>query len=62
MNKFLIGAGVWLLSDAIYSYCMYLDKIGTDGKRIQNWRRDHWVRAVRAGLAITLIVMGTVHD
>lgn len=60
MGKLLIGIGVWLLSDAIYSYFLYLDKIGADGKRIQNWKRDHWVRAVRAGLAITITICGVI--
>jgi hypothetical protein len=60
VKVFLIIAGTWLLSDAIYSYSLYLDRIGTDGKRIQNWRRDHWVRAVRAILAIWIIVVGAV--
>lgn len=60
MSKLLIAIGVWILSDAIYSYSLYLDKLGTDGKRIQNWKRDHWVRAVRAILGIVLIVMGAM--
>ncbi len=60
MDKLLVGIGVWLLSDSIYSYSLYLDKIGTDGKRIQNWKRDHWLRAVRAILAITIIVCGVL--
>jgi hypothetical protein len=60
MGKLLVGMGVWLLSDAIYSYSLYLDKTGTDGKRIQNWKRDHWVRLVRAILAITIIICGVI--
>jgi hypothetical protein len=58
MGIILVGIGVWLFSDALYSYSLYLDRLGTDGKRIQNWRRDHWVRLVRAILAIIIIIIG----
>jgi hypothetical protein len=54
----LVAIGVWLLSDSIYSYSLYLDRLGTDGKRIQNWKRDHWVRAVRAVLSGVIIWLG----
>jgi len=60
LDKFLVGAGVWILADAVYSYSLYLDRVGTDGKRIQNWKRDHWVRAVRAVLAIGIIIIGGI--
>jgi hypothetical protein len=60
MSKLLIGLGVWLLSDAIYSYVLYYDKVGPDNVKRQSWKRDHWLRAVRGLIAITLIVMGGI--
>lgn len=44
-------AGVWILSDAVYSLLLYLP---TD----QSWIRDHWVRALRGGIGIVMILFG----
>jgi hypothetical protein len=60
MRMFLVGSGVWLLSDAIYSYALYYDKVGPDNVKRQNWKRDHWVRLVRAILAIGIIIVGCI--
>jgi hypothetical protein len=58
--KLLVGIGVWILSDAIYSYCLY--RHGSQSWRggRQTWAKDHWVRAVRALLAIVIIVVGAM--
>ena len=50
--------GVWLLSDAIYSYSIYLQAPGYQGQPKQTWRKDHWVRAVRGICGLALMVIG----
>ena len=56
---FVLGIiGTWILSDAIYSYTLYANAPTYDNSQRQTWKRDHWVRALRAGLAIVVIVIG----
>ena len=69
MNYWLVGAGTWLLSDAIYSIVLYLNApawwyiyskdTGTqpDAPK-QSWKKDHWIRVVRAVLAVSIIIAG----
>ena len=52
--------GTWLLSDAVYSYTLYINAPTYDGNNKQTWKKDHWVRAVRAALAIIVIVIGGI--
>jgi hypothetical protein len=54
---FLVGVGVWLISDAIYSYFLYANSQSWRGDR-QTWLKDHWVRLVRLGLAISIVIAG----
>ena len=54
---FLVGAGVWLISDAVYSYCLYAHSQSWRGDR-QTWFKDHWVRLVRLVLAVGIVVTG----
>ncbi len=56
-GKILIIVGTWLLSDAIYSITLYLNSKSYDGQK-QTWKRDHFVRVIRAILAILIIVIG----
>ena len=59
MRGYIIGLlGVWIFSDGLYSLLLYLNTPGIDGKRLQTWKRDHWLRVVRAGIGIALIVIG----
>ena len=58
MSNLLVGIGVWLLSDAVYSITLYLNAPSYDGKPKQTFRQDHWVRVLRAILAITIIWTG----
>ena len=58
MSSLLVGIGVWLLSDAVYSITLYLNAPSYDGKPKQTFRQDHWVRLLRAILAITIIWIG----
>jgi hypothetical protein len=60
MGYILAIIGTWLLSDAIYSYTLYANAPTYDDKKRQTWKKDHWVRAVRGGLAIIIIVIGAL--
>ena len=58
MPGYIIGLiGMWIFSDAVYSYTLYVNAKSYDGEK-QNWKQDHWVRAIRAGLSIALMVIG----
>lgn len=57
MNTFLIVAGTWLASDAIYSYALYAHSQSWRGDR-QTWFHDHWIRAVRLVLAVGVVIVG----
>lgn len=60
MDKLLIAAGVWILSDSIYSIMLYLTAPGCEGVKRQTWKRDHWLRVLRGLLAILIIWIGAV--
>lgn len=59
MSKLLIALGVWLLSDGIYSWVLYHHAEGYNGKHQTFWR-DHWIRLLRIGCAVTVIVIGVI--
>lgn len=50
--------GTWLLSDALYSIILYANAPSYDGKTKQTFKRDHWIRVVRAICAIGIIIIG----
>ena len=54
----LLLIGMWIISDAVYSYTLYLDAPSYEGSKKQTWARDHWVRAVRGICGIWLILLG----
>ena len=59
MKRYTVGLiGMWILSDAILSYTLYLNAPSYDGTKKQTWRKDHWVRAVRAGCGVALMWLG----
>ena len=59
MPGYIIGLlGMWLFGDAVYSYTLYVNAPSYDGTKKQSWRQDHWVRAVRGGIAIILMIIG----
>ena len=60
MNYWLGVIGAWIFSDGLYSILLYLNTLGHDGKRLQTWSRDHWIRVARMGLGLMLIVMGVI--
>lgn len=57
--KYLAGLiGMWILSDAILSYTLYVNAVSYDGSKKQTWKKDHWVRAVRGLCGIALMYLG----
>ena len=61
IGKLLIGVGVWLLSDGIYSWVLYHHAPDYKGGR-QTFLKDHWIRLVRIACAIGIIVVGAIND
>jgi len=52
---YLVGIGVWLVSDGVYSIVYYC----CDGRK-ESWMRNHIFRVIRMLLGIFLIVAGFV--
>ena len=60
MIGYIIGLmGMWVVSDGILSWTLYLNAPSYEGSKRQTFLRDHWVRAVRIVLGITLMVLGS---
>ena len=49
---------MWIFSDAVYSWSLYVNAPGYEGSKRQTFKKDHWVRLVRALCAIGLMVIG----
>jgi len=48
VNGYWIGIiGMWIISDGILSWTLYLNAVSYENGRKQTFRRDHWVRLVR---------------
>ena len=54
----LVGLGVWLFSDAVYSTVLYLHAPAWNGEPRQTWKWDHSIRIVRGLCALAVIVIG----
>lgn len=52
--------GMWIFSDAVYSYTLYANSPTYDVNKRQTWKKDHWVRLVRAILAVGIMVIGGI--
>ena len=59
MGKLLVGIGVWLLSDGIYSWILYYHADSYNGKRQTFWK-DHWIRLVRIFCSLVIIAVGVI--
>ncbi len=58
LSNYVVGLiGMWIISDAILSYTLYINAPSYEGSAKQTWARDHWVRAVRFVCGIALIVI-----
>ena len=56
----LIATGMWIFSDAVYSYTLYLNAASYENGRRQDFRHDHWVRLLRGVCGGLLIWWGFI--
>ncbi len=57
--SYIVGlAGMWILTDGIYSWFLYVNAPSYEGSERQTFLRDHWIRLVRILWGVTLIVIG----
>jgi len=62
MFNYIIGLiGMWIISDGILSWTLYINAPSYEGSARQTFWRDHWVRAVRIICGLVLIIMGAVY-
>jgi hypothetical protein len=52
--------GLWMLSDGILSWTLYLNAPSYEGSPKQTFLRDHWVRLVRILGGIALMAIGGI--
>ena len=56
---YIIGLiGMWIFSDGILSWTLYLNAPSYEGSKKQTFLRDHWVRFVRIVLGVVLMWLG----
>lgn len=54
--SYIVGLiGMWVFSDAILSWTLYLNAPSYEGSPKQTFKRDHWVRAVRLVCGVALV-------
>jgi hypothetical protein len=63
MNYQLIGyilglLGMWVISDGILSWTLYLNAPSYEGSPKQTFFRDHWVRLARIIIGLAIIYLG----
>ena len=61
IGKALVGIGIWLISDGIYSWVLYKHTQSWRGEK-QNFAKDHYIRLIRIILGIIIVVLGAVGD
>jgi len=52
--------GMWILSDAILSWSLYINAPSYEGSKKQTFKRDHWVRLVPGICGVLLMVWGCI--
>lgn len=52
--------GMWIVSDGVLSWTLYLNAPSYEGSKKQTFLRDHWIRLIRIICGIVLIVLGGV--
>ena len=58
---YIVGLiGLWVISDGILSWTLYLNAPSYEGSTKQTFWRDHWVRLVRIICGIALIALGVI--
>ncbi len=59
MLGYIVGlVGMWVFSDGVLSWTLYLNAPSYEGSKRQTFLHDHWVRAVRIICGIGLMVLG----
>lgn len=59
MIGYYIGLiGMWIFSDGVLSWTLYLNAPSYEGSKRQDFKRDHWVRAVRILCGVILMILG----
>ena len=59
--SYIIGLiGMWVFSDGILSWTLYVNAPSYEGSKRQTFLRDHWIRLIRIVLGIALMVMGGI--
>ena len=54
--------GMWIISDGVLSWTLYLNAPSYEGSKKQTFKRDHWVRLARILAGIALMTIGAVVD
>jgi len=57
MLGIIIALMVWILSDGVYSWTLYLNAPSYEGLSKQTFWRDHWVRLVRIIVSVAVLVI-----
>ena len=52
--------GMWIFSDGILSWTLYLNAPSYEGSERQTFLRDHWIRLIRILVGIALMVIGVL--
>lgn len=50
--------GMWILSDGILSWTLYLNAPSYEGSKKQTFLRDHWIRLIRIVSGVVLMWLG----
>ena len=58
MNYAVGLIGMWIFSDGILSWTLYLNAPSYEGSKKQTFLRDHWIRLIRIVCGIALMVIG----
>ena len=58
MNYAVGLIGMWVFSDGILSWTLYLNAPSYEGSKKQTFLRDHWIRLLRIVCGIALMVIG----
>jgi len=56
MNKFIVCAGMWCITDGWFSMSLYWGLKA--GERQQTFWRDHYIRVIRILIGIGLVICG----
>ena len=54
----VFGMGLWVVSDGILSWTLYLNAPSYDGTPKQSFKKDHWVRLTRIIIGTGLMICG----